>query len=380
MYIVNHTSMSDKQTDRFFRQSNIELLRIIAMLIIIAHHFAGHSEFEFSTNIISVNRLWIQFIHIGGKIGLNLFVLISGYFLISKQSIKTDKIIKLWGEIFFYSITIFLFFVFFGLEPFSTRELIKHIAPVTFSQWWFASAYFVLYLLAPFLNRLLRSFDKKQYIYFLALLLLLWSVIPTFTGQTFQSNYLLWFMVLYSVAGYIKIYGLSTKVTSVKLIMLSLVFTILTYLSVVLFDFMGTKISFFGTHATFFYNMQRLPVFVISVLLFSGFSQLDMGYSKLINTISSATFGVYLIHDNGYVRPFLWKTVFQNASYSDSKLLIPYSLIIIAVVFLGCSMIELIRIVLIEKSALRVINKVSMFIDCKIKTSISKKVSDRLRK
>ena len=60
------------------RQSNIELLRIIAMIFIIAHHFAVHGGFNFSTDIITVNSLWIQFIKIGGKIGVNIFVLISG--------------------------------------------------------------------------------------------------------------------------------------------------------------------------------------------------------------------------------------------------------------------------------------------------------------
>ncbi len=83
------------------RQSNIELLRIIAMLIIIAHHFAVHSGFEFSNDAVTVNRLWIQFIQIGGKTGVNVFVLISGYFLITSKTLKTSKAIKLWLQIFF---------------------------------------------------------------------------------------------------------------------------------------------------------------------------------------------------------------------------------------------------------------------------------------
>ena len=62
------------------RQSNIELLRIITMFFIVAHHFAVHSGFDFPVNTISINRLWIQFIQIGGKIGVDIFVLISFVF------------------------------------------------------------------------------------------------------------------------------------------------------------------------------------------------------------------------------------------------------------------------------------------------------------
>ena len=364
-------NLTDRQTDR---QSNFELLRIIAMIIIVAHHFSVHGGFDFSTDTINFNRLWIQFIQIGGKIGVDLFVLISGYFLVSQKSIKTNKVIKLWGQVFFYSIVIFIAFVILGIKPFGIKELIKHIAPITFSQWWFASTYFVLYLLVPFINRLLCSFDKKQYFCFLVCLLGLWCFIPTFTGQTFQSNSLIWFIVLYSISGYIKLFGINTKLTGKKLIILSAAFVVLTFMSAVIFDIIGTKIAFVGTHATFFYDMQRLPILIISLLMFIGFSKIDIGHRKLINTISASTFGIYLIHDNGYVRPFLWETVFQNASYSDNNLLMPYSLMVIAIVFVGCSIIELTRIHLIENNCISIINKISGFIDEK-KSLITDKLS-----
>lgn len=98
------------------RQSNIELLRIVAMLMIIAHHFVVHGGFEFSTDTITANRLWVQFIQMGGKIGVNIFVLISGYFLISTPTVKLEKVLKLWIQIFTYSFLIFIIFVICGGE------------------------------------------------------------------------------------------------------------------------------------------------------------------------------------------------------------------------------------------------------------------------
>ena len=91
------------------RQSNIELLRIVAMIMIIAHHFSFHGGFKFSSDTITATRFWVQFLLIGGKIGVNIFMLISGYFLVSARSLKTNKVLKLWLQIFTYSVGINFF-------------------------------------------------------------------------------------------------------------------------------------------------------------------------------------------------------------------------------------------------------------------------------
>ena len=126
------------------RKSNIELLRIIAMIMIVAHHIAMHSGFSFASDSISFNRLWIQFIQMGGKIGVNIFVLISGYFLITANTVKTNKVINLWLQIFTYSAGVFLAVVLVSPQTFGIKEFIKTVLPITYSKWWFASAYFVL--------------------------------------------------------------------------------------------------------------------------------------------------------------------------------------------------------------------------------------------
>ena len=89
------------------RKSNFELLRIIAMFMIIFHHISVHSNFN---NLTTTNLLYLKFIQIGGKIGVNIFVLISGYFLINTERIKINKIFKLWGQMLFYSLLIYIVF------------------------------------------------------------------------------------------------------------------------------------------------------------------------------------------------------------------------------------------------------------------------------
>ena len=94
------------------RQSNFELLRIVAMLMIVLNHFAHHGGFEFDSTHITIPQLWWNALNTGGNLGVDLFVLISGYFLIkdSNVSLKDNmqKLLKFWGQVFFFSIILYI--------------------------------------------------------------------------------------------------------------------------------------------------------------------------------------------------------------------------------------------------------------------------------
>ena len=354
---------------RTARQSNIELLRILAMLAIILNHSIVHGQVRFPAEAITINRLWAQLIQIPGFPGVDAFVIISGYFLISARSVKSSRILKLWAQIFFYSILFFVLPLVFGAADFSLRELVTRLLPVTSCRWWFASTYFVLYLLSPFLNQLLNAFDRRQFLGFLGLFFLLWCLIPTVEGtllqsfELFQDNHLMWFIFLYAVGAFLKRYPPRTGLSGAKLIGLAFLCMLLVFLSSVVLALLGTKKALFAQHALFLADLQMLPSLVAAVLLFLGFSRLDIGSSRLINLISSAVFGVYLIHDDSFVNPFLWKTVFRSADFADSPFFIPRSLLVVAAVFIGCALIELVRIHLIEKPCLPLLERIGSRID-----------------
>ena len=131
------------------RNSSIELLRIISMVMIVFHHFAVHGGFEWEASNVSIPLFWYNFIIMGGKIGVDVFVLISGYFLVNSKgnAINFRRILKFWGQVFFYSITIYVIFGISGISDLGIEHLFYAFFPITFSAWGFASTYFVLYLL-----------------------------------------------------------------------------------------------------------------------------------------------------------------------------------------------------------------------------------------
>lgn len=288
------------------RDSNFEVLRILSMIMIVFHHLSVHSGLNLSTIEIFPNVLWIKFIQMGGKIGVNLFVLISGYFLINSERIKISKILKLWGQMLFTSISIYIVFCILGLEHLKIQYIIKRILPVIFEEWWFSSTYFVLYIISPVLNNMLKRIERNNYKRMLLIMLVFWCIIPTLFGTSFQSNSLIWFVTLYCVAGYIKLYGQDWKISNKKYFLLALVIVIFTYSSVILLDLKNIRVSNFENNILYFYNMQRLPMFLISLFVFLGFKETTVEYSRFINIIASTTFGIYLIHDDNYMRRFLW--------------------------------------------------------------------------
>jgi len=331
------------------RQSNIELLRIFAMLFIIAHHIAVHSNFEYASNILVVNDLWVDFIQMGGRLGVDIFVLISGYFLITTSTLKVSKVAKLWLQLCTYSVAMYFFFVFLGEESFSIGELLGRFAPITNPFWWFARTYFILVLLSPYISAMLRSLAKNVYRNMLILMTVIWCLLPTFLLDEMESNQLIWFVYLYALAGYIRLHFDVSSIRSRIWFLIALGSILLTYVLALAMEALGVP-SVLDPHTfEYFYDMQKLPILVIAVSLFAGFLSWDIGCSKAVNFISAATFGVYMLHDYSDMRGFLWSTVFHNEQFTNSGWLIPYTILQTVVVFAACAGIELVRIYLVEK-------------------------------
>lgn len=349
--------MQSKKT--MYRNSSIELLRIISMVMIMFHHFAYHGNFEWNYNEITIPHLWYNFILMGGKVGVNIFVLISGFFLIenTERLFQPKKLLKFWGQVVFYSITTYFLSIVLQINNFDIKQIIKICFPITYPGWWFASTYFMLYLIHPFLNKLLHDLDKNVYQYLILLLVLCWSIIPTLTTQLFESNSLLWFITLYVIAGYAKIYGFNERLKSKHYFFLFLIVLVCSYLISVSFLVLGTKRNELAVHAIDFFGMERFPILLMALFLFMTFAKLKIKYNKWINVIASATFGVYLIHDSSYIRYYIWWNIFKINQYQESLFLIPYSILVVFIIYVLCIGIEMVRKVLLERPYIIFVNK-----------------------
>lgn len=123
----------------------------------------------------------LRLLSIGGKVGVNLFVMLSAWFLTSETTLRKEKLAKLWAQIFFYSVVIYGFACVSGLTQWTLADQVKALLPVLSKQWWFASSYVFLYLLCPWLNRRLARLSRKQHFRLVLILAVFWFAVPVFT-------------------------------------------------------------------------------------------------------------------------------------------------------------------------------------------------------
>ena len=142
-------------------ESNIELLRIVSMVLIIMHHFTVHGSFPFTPDL-TFNKVFLQVFALGGKAGVVAFVMITGYFMIS-SSFKLHKLAKLVGQIWFYSLAMLGVAVGLDLDTVTSRNMILTLLP-TGAMSWFAQNFLGLCLLTPLINRVLHWLQHKHYV------------------------------------------------------------------------------------------------------------------------------------------------------------------------------------------------------------------------
>lgn len=193
------------------RASNIELLRIISMILIIMHHFSVHGCFPFTPDL-TFNKVFLQVFGLGGKVGVVAFVMITGYFMVS-SSFKLHKFAKLVGQIWFYSIAMLGVAMGLGLDTVTSRNMMLALLPIG-AMSWFAQNFLVLYLLTPVINRVLHWLQHTYYVILLVVSTVIWFLMPTVLNlwpnvphTTFGFKHIFSFIVFYSLGAYIKLYG-----------------------------------------------------------------------------------------------------------------------------------------------------------------------------
>lgn len=333
------------------RNSNIELLRIFSMFFIVLHHCITASGFPLD-DFFSWNKFLAQVFAFGGKVGVNIFVMISGFFLINTR-FRLRRLVKLIFCIQFYAVAILVFAGIKDLDTFTDTNIFKSLIVIGSTNW-FAHYYLILYLFSPFINAMYNNISKQLYIIFLILGGMFWFIIPTIFQYiqiayipSFGFSNLILFVYLYGVGAYIRRY-ISDNVLKYKYIFIIIgsgMYIAIYFLIDVLENnhlyILGNKFAFAFDDRNLFFLLISLGIFLL-VISKRGI------YNRYINIIASTTFGIYLIHDNILFREFLWRTIFHSQKYFYESYFILYLLTISLIVFICCSLIDYFRMNFIE--------------------------------
>lgn len=294
------------------RQSNIELLRIFAACgVIILHYNNGRIGGGFSAvEDGSLNQGIMTFFELLFICAVNLYVLISGYFM--RSSMKRDflKPIELLVQLFVFETAFCLIKELPSGNGISFKTLLSYYTP----SYWFVFVYIALYLISPYVNLVWRSLDEKKKKTLLAILIGLFSIYPIITdiiqyhydeeisGITTvglmgsQQGYtIIIFVLMYLIGCYLK--DLDDKKTVFKQGVLAGLFILNIFL---LFGWTYIERAITGKDIMATTAIMYENPFVISaaVIIFLLFKNMKLGSSKVINRLATASFPAYLIHIN----------------------------------------------------------------------------------
>lgn len=318
------------------RNSNLELYRIILMLLIIAHHYVINSGLVEHFNPASdmFHYAYYSIFGMWGKTAINGFVMITGYYM-CQAKITKYKFIKMLLEVEFYNLTINLLFMLTGLYQYTFADFLFSLVPGGIDiAHGFVVCFLIFYLCIPLLNKVLHKCTCKQHLCLIIGALFLYYLIEWLYSGHVYTGYLTWFPIIYLISSYLRKIKLGGSVTlwggiNIGCILIAIALTI----------FMPT-----GKDMPFYYVREcNTPLaLLIGVSSFMFFKNLKMSYHRYINIVGASTFGVLLIHANcKNMRHWLWYDLLDVKDTYEVNII--YPVIIVIAIFVLCILIDYLR-------------------------------------
>jgi len=340
------------------RNSSFELLRIILMTFIILSHIIYYTKSlpkldrQNYKKIINNNYIFLRIISNNGKIGDIIFIMISGYFSIKRLDFHYYKFILIASETYIYHylclfISNKLKSIYKDIIPLQQKNGSKYLPLMTSLGHWFTQNYLLLLIFMPFINSGLLSLSHQKYKTLVILIIIFYCILKGIMNvlnvetNTLSVTLFLKLLLPYIIGGYIRIvdlkYKLFWKISGI-------IFFILTFI----FEFIFEKLAIYYDNYTWISIQDQLSNNIYSLLpilssigIFCLFKDIEI-YNKKINFISASVLGIYLIHANKNIAPFLYNAWYKTNDYNENNFFIYYFIKTI-LIFIISLIIDIIR-------------------------------------
>lgn len=336
----------------------LDLLRVIAMFMVVVLHVLGQGGILKSSSVLSANYELAWFMEIAAYCAVNCYALISGYVGILIKP-KRCNIVMLWLQVAFYSFGITLLFKLFLPYVISTKSVILSMFPVFTEQYWYFTAYFCLYLFIPFINSAINALPQKT-----LKEILITSAIAFTLPQIFfridpfhvvKGYSAAWVIFLYILGAYLRKHSSCIRVRKRTLFIVYVLSVAVTWgvkfaIEFISFIYKGQAID--GNLLVEYTSPTMLIASVALLLLFSKIKT-SVFIARFVSFVSPASFGIYIIHTH----PLIFYGILTDtfAGIAGSPLAITFLLIIGSafLIFVICFGIELLRIRLFKALKLK---------------------------
>ncbi|WP_274518198.1 acyltransferase family protein [Bifidobacterium magnum] len=333
----------------------MELLRVVAMLMIIAHHHILHNPFNPLEQDPSLKQMAYVFLASLRKIGVVIFFGISAWFLCMDRnpSVRTSikRAWKLEREGIFYGITLLCGYTIFDcFYPGNTQlevsgaVIIKSLFPIITGVWWYITSYILFLLILPFLLTGLRKIGQKMHLALCSILFVVWGMIYGLFPKNlfgFPSNNIGEFIYLFILISYYRWYmnKISNKIACS---MIAIGFSLIILVDVsggMLYSLTGDSI--FKALQNIYEIGAKLPVVLI------GFGMVQLAttfefHNSFINLLASTTLGVYMATEYP-LSVQLFAHMFNIGTIYNSRFAVIYSIAAIVITFIIASLLDLLR-------------------------------------
>ena len=333
------------------RNSSMELLRILAMLLIVCHHSMIHGGLDLLAAGTSGWELFEQALHTSGKLGVAVFVMITGYYQVTAR-FHAVKPLLLAAQTGFYGLVLFAAAFARGTLGPMTPDLaltgVRALFGALYGDYWFVTDYLCLYLISPFLNRLIRALSRRELLALLAIGFVGASLLPTLLFVDLDGSGLgALFVLLYGIGAYLRLYPPARRASGGALVAgaAAAQLGVVLLVAVVLPGISRDSQLLAQYRLNLWLETSPLTIGIAAALVL-GFSRFFF-QSRLVNRVASATLGVYLLHDNAYVRPALWGHL-QMGAHLVGWQIVWYAPVCVLGIYLACTLLELLRRRLIE--------------------------------
>ena len=314
------------------RQSNLEALRLLSMLMVLnLHSFWGYNHgsglgqfidfFRESTSICAVD----------------VFILISGYFGIKW---KSKGLFNLLFQCVFYSFAVYAIALALGFIDFELKTFLKCFG-CFFLSLGFITNYIVLYVISPLINKYSENVSSKNLLVFIIVLFVAENTICFTTG-------ILNFILFYMVGRFLRKTNVVEHVIASSMwrgyLICTVIITLLAYGFCILTPINNAQLM---TMFPLGYSYGSPFIILQAVFIFLAFAKMTFT-NKYINWCASSCLAIFLIHMHPAIKQIGYY------SYTESLYDLPvgshilYLVLLIAGVFFGAILIDKIRILISE--------------------------------
>ena len=312
------------------RLIGLDILKILSIFFILVHHFSKHGEFY--ANTTGFTQTLLSILNVLFLPSVNIFVFISAYLIIKKNSFNLKRFLFLYLEIVFYSILTYLFSLIITKESFDIKTIISAFDPFN-NVFWFTNAYMLMYALSPFLLIIINKLKKNGYLVLIFVLMIV-VIISTYSNlfPVLANGFnFMWFVFLFLFAGFQAKFGFNLK-KWIWILIYAISFVILYLI------FSQTVV------ATPIYT--SISVIISTFALFNIFLDIEIKnttFTKITTFVSSSILGVYLLHDGKHIQKILYSKIIKTHNVYLRPTSILWFLLFVIATFIVCLIIDLTR-------------------------------------